>query len=144
MYPAFSFLSRECTPDNGQQSYMMENFNVPKGMPVFVPIYALHRDEAYFANPDIFDPERFSPDRISAIPKGAYLPFGYGPRQCLAERLSYIVMKVALFSVLRSHSIEKCPRTPKDIRPHNLATLVVPDQQIHIVLRMDKRCTGDN
>ena len=82
LYPAFSFLNRVCTPENGQSTYSLRpfmDFDLPEGVPVYIPIYALHRDPAYFSDPLKFDPERFTPENMAKIPKGAYLPFGAGP-----------------------------------------------------------------
>ena len=39
------------------------------------------QDEKYYPNPELFDPERFAEG--NKIPKGAYLPFGDGPRICI-------------------------------------------------------------
>lgn len=111
--------------------------DLPAGTPVYIPIYGLHRDPKIFPNPEIFDPQRFSSENFSKIPKGAYLPFGSGPRQCIAERLAYMAMKIGLFNVLRDYSVEMCERTPNAISPHKLATLVVPDREIFVCLRRD-------
>lgn len=140
LYPAFSFLNRECTPEDGQPTYSLQphlDLEVPAGLPIYIPTYALHRDEEFYPNPHQFDPERFSAENITRIPKAAYLPFGCGPRKCLAERLAYMVMKVGLFNVLRDHSIENCSKTPSHISPHNLVVLVVPDKKIYVRLRRD-------
>lgn len=140
VYPAFSFLNRECTPDDGQKSYSLQpdmNFEVPAGLPIYIPTYALHQDAEYYPQPEKFDPERFSPENIHRIPKAAYLPFGYGPRKCLAERLAYMTMRVGLFNLLRSHTIEKCTETPDKIKPHNLVVLMVPDKKIYVRFRRD-------
>lgn len=110
---------------------------MPAGLPVYIPTYALHRDEDYFPNPLQFDPDRFSAENVSKIPKGAYLPFGNGPRMCLAERLSYMVMKIGLINVLRDFSVERCTKTPREIHPHNLVVLVVPNKKIYVRLRRD-------
>lgn len=39
-------------------------------------------DPEYFAEPEKFDPLRFSPENIDRVPKYAYLPFSGGPRIC--------------------------------------------------------------
>lgn len=143
LYPAFSFLSRECTPDNGRASYSLlpEMAELPKGLPIYIPTYALHRDEAYFPDAEKFRPERFDADdsnnEDNEIPKGAYLPFGLGPRHCLAQRLAYVVMKIGLVNILRCHHIEKCNETPENISPHNLAVLIVPNKDILVRVKKD-------
>lgn len=46
LYPPLPFLDRECTIEKGQY-YSFEpehNFKMPHGMPVYIPVYALHRD----------------------------------------------------------------------------------------------------
>lgn len=55
-----------------------------------MPIYALHHDEKYFPNPEVLDPERFAEGK--QIPKGAYLPFGDGPRICIGKYKHMVIM----------------------------------------------------
>lgn len=81
-YPVIPFLDRTCT----------ENYQLPesdlvieKGSAVYIPIWGLHYDPAYFPNPEKFDPERFSDDRVREIRSGCYLPFGDGPRNCIGN-----------------------------------------------------------
>lgn len=54
---------------------------VRPGDTVIIPIYALHRSELLWEDPDAFRPERFT-DR-KAVDRYAYLPFGDGPRICI-------------------------------------------------------------
>lgn len=44
MYPPLPFLDRECTSDEGYSLSPFHKFCVPKGMPVYIPAYALHMD----------------------------------------------------------------------------------------------------
>lgn len=46
-------------------------------------MYSLHHDPKYYPNPDIFDPDRFTPEEKSKRPNGTFLPFGDGPRHCI-------------------------------------------------------------
>lgn len=52
------------------------------GEGVWLPIYAIHMDEKYYPNPEIFDPERFNDKNKQNIRQGTYLPFGIGPSEC--------------------------------------------------------------
>ncbi|GBM48294.1 hypothetical protein AVEN_98039-1 [Araneus ventricosus] len=58
---------------------------IPKGCPIEVLAYFLHRDEEVFPDPEKFDPERFSPENVLKIPEYAYIPFSAGPRNCIDE-----------------------------------------------------------
>ncbi|KAJ4428809.1 hypothetical protein ANN_25802 [Periplaneta americana] len=55
---------------------------------LIIPIFGLHRDPNYFPDPERFDPERFNDENKHKINPLAYLPFGIGPRICIAVRNS--------------------------------------------------------
>lgn len=47
LFPVLSFLDRECQPPNGETHYSLEpysTFKVPRGMPVYIPAFGLHKD----------------------------------------------------------------------------------------------------
>ena len=55
---------------------------LPRGALVMVCPWLLHRHQRYWKNPDMFDPDRFLPEREGEMTSGAYIPFGLGPRVC--------------------------------------------------------------
>lgn len=71
-----------------------------KGSVILVPIFAIQRDPRHFPNPDLFDPERFSPENKDEIKPYTYMPFGVGPRVCLGARYSSLVAKVLFCHIL--------------------------------------------
>lgn len=80
MYPPVVFLFRLC---NKAFKIPDTKYVVEPGTKILIPVYALHHEEKYFPNPEVFDPERFAEG--NKIPKGAYLPFGDGPRICIGK-----------------------------------------------------------
>lgn len=52
---------------------------------IWISTAGLHSDPKYFPNPRSFDPERFSQENIHKIITGTYMPFGYGPRNCVSN-----------------------------------------------------------
>jgi cytochrome P450 len=54
---------------------------------VYVPVYAVHRHEELWDRPDLFEPDRFSPESVTARDRYIYLPFGAGPRICIGIAL---------------------------------------------------------
>ncbi|KAF8797082.1 Cytochrome P450 3A13 like protein [Argiope bruennichi] len=84
---------------------------LPKGTVITVPIYAMHRDPEFFPDPEKFDPDRFSPEERSKRDPYAYLPFGAGPRNCVAMRFALVEIKVCLAYVILHFKIKRCPET---------------------------------
>src|SRR6185436_9086867 len=56
-----------------------------RGMIVAIPTWTVHRDARWFDAPDAFRPERWDDERVRALPRFAYFPFGGGPRQCIGN-----------------------------------------------------------
>lgn len=54
------------------------------GDSIWIPTQAIHMDEQYFANPEIFDPERFDEKNRQKLKDDAFFPFGVdrGRRNC--------------------------------------------------------------
>ncbi|MEV2220967.1 cytochrome P450 [Nocardia vinacea] len=78
-------------------NYELGGKALPKGAMLLVCPVAVHRDPAIFPNPDEFDPDRWLPAAMESRPKGAYLPFGMGTRQCPGNvfSLTEVALQVA-------------------------------------------------
>jgi len=101
-------LFRECT-----KTYTFENgYKIEKGTTVMIPTCSLHMDEDFFPEPLAFKPSRFA-NGCKPTP-GSYLPFGDGPRICIARRFALLQAKVGLAKVLANYEI--LPST-KNIEP---------------------------
>lgn len=100
LYPPAVFLFRRC---NKAFEIPDTKHVIEPGVKIVVPIFALHHDEKYFPNPEVFDPERFADGK--EIPKGAYLPFGDGPRICIAMRFSQLEVKTCVARLVSQFNI---------------------------------------
>ncbi|HEV7499276.1 MAG TPA: cytochrome P450, partial [Vicinamibacteria bacterium] len=65
-------------------------FVVPAGTVVALAPNVVHRDVRFWAQPDVFDPERFTPEAKAARPRFAYFPFGGGARSCIGEPFAWM------------------------------------------------------
>jgi cytochrome P450 len=74
---------------------------IRKGTPVYVPVYAVHRHRLIWQSPDAFDPDRFAPERARAMHRGAYLPFGAGPRICIGAAFALAESAAILATIIR-------------------------------------------
>ncbi len=77
---------------------------VPQGAMLRITPWVLHRDERWFAQPDRFMPERFLDD-APAIPKGAWIPFGLGPRVCIGQHFAMLEMTLLSAMLLRRYRL---------------------------------------
>ncbi|WTO33671.1 cytochrome P450 [Streptomyces achromogenes] len=57
-----------------------------QGVTVLAPM--LHRQTVWGDNPELFDPERFTPEAEAARPVHAYKPFGTGERACIGRQFA--------------------------------------------------------
>lgn len=57
-------------------------------------------DPEIYPKPEIYDPNRFSPEETEKRHFSSFLPFGLGPRMCIGNRFALILVKVALVKIL--------------------------------------------
>ena len=77
-----------------------------KGDQVLVSQWVLHRDARWFPEPERFDPERFNSERVKALPRYAYLPFGAGPRVCIGNHFAMMEAMLLLATIAQGWRIE--------------------------------------
>ncbi len=91
------------------------------GDTVILPIYTLHRHETLWDAPHAFDPDNFTPEKVKARPRFAYLPFGAGPRVCIGMSFALMEAQLILASVLARVAVE--PR--KGHKPEPVLTMTL-------------------
>ncbi|MEO1686653.1 MAG: cytochrome P450 [Pseudomonadota bacterium] len=77
--------------------------------------WTLHRCEDLWPASDRFDPDRFLPERERGIEKGAYLPFGLGPRLCVGAAFATIEATMILARLMRRYDWRA--QAPERVRP---------------------------
>jgi len=100
LYAPATFIERKANKDITLRvnNYQGE-INVKKGDIIQFPIYSMHRDETQFPHPYAFQPERFMNN--PTFHKYSYLPFGSGPRNCVAKSLALFEAKLAVLHTIR-------------------------------------------
>ena len=69
-----------------------------------------------FPEPEAFLPERFTPERKAALPKGAYVPFGGGSRTCIGMRFGQLEIKAVVTRLLQRFRPELKPGRTMTVR----------------------------
>jgi len=90
-----------------------------KNQIVFLNIAGIHRRPDLWADPDVFDPDRFEGEKEKSLPKFAYMPFGGGPRICIGNHFALMEAQILLATYLQHARFE----TAVDPRPETLITL---------------------
>ncbi|MEV4124163.1 cytochrome P450 [Nocardia sp. NPDC049707] len=73
---------------------------VPDGTAIMFSPYLVQHNKRYYADPESFDPDRWSPDRAADIDKKANLSFGVGRRRCLGDHFAMIEIGLAAAALL--------------------------------------------
>ncbi len=84
-------------------------YRIPARSTVIVSPFVTHRHPAFWEQPEIFDPDRFTPERVAQRPKGAYFPFLGGPHQCIGNEFAMLEMCLILAMVLQRFDVELLP-----------------------------------
>ncbi len=100
LYPPVGFFVREAS-----QTHCMRNKTVPKGSPLLISPWLIHRHQSLWERPNEFDPDRFGTPAGKASLKCAYIPFSSGPRVCPGAAFASQEAMLILASVVRRFTL---------------------------------------
>lgn len=129
LYPSAWALGREAVTD-----VTIRGRTYPKGTQIMASQWAMHRDPRHYRDPLRFDPDRWTPEMRKALPRGAYFPFGDGPRVCIGNHFAMLEAQILLVQLVRRLSLSVEPGQELDFAPS--ITLRVRDG---VKMRVSKR-----
>jgi cytochrome P450/NADPH-cytochrome P450 reductase len=89
---------------------MLGRYRIRKGDIVLVGTLAAQRDPRYWGpDADVFDPEQFAMERVVSRPRHAFIPFSIGKRQCMAQEVTFMMLRVLLFEVYKRYRLRLAP-----------------------------------
>ncbi|CAG8624920.1 2255_t:CDS:2 [Racocetra persica] len=93
-------LIRRC----GIKDEIMNGYVIPKGIPLVIPIYAIHHDPLIWGeDAENFNPSRWLDPEIKAkISTSTYLPFSHGPKNCIGMKIAQFEFKSILSILIRN------------------------------------------
>ena len=89
---------------------MLGRYRVRKDDIILVGTLAAQRDPRYWGpNPDAFDPEQFAPEKVIERPRHAFIPFSIGKRQCMAQEVTFMMLRVVLCVIYTHYRLRLAP-----------------------------------
>jgi len=98
LYPPFWMIDRVAVDDDA-----VGGIRIPAGMLVIPYIYGVHHNPAHWADPAVFDPDRFTPERSAGRHRFAYVPFGGGPRLCIGQNMALVQILLVVATIVRRY-----------------------------------------
>jgi len=132
LYPPAPFVSRRVVRDDIISGYL-----IPADHVVSANICASHRHPQYWNRPEMFDPDRFSPEHPDPGVRRAYFPFGAGPHLCIGNGLALMEIPLILAMIVQRYRLR--PTSSEPVEPAMRLTLRPPNG---LPLRIERRGTG--
>jgi cytochrome P450 len=85
-------------------------WTLPRGALIRITPWVLQRDARWYEEPAEFRPERFMPGAPTP-PRGAWIPFGAGPRVCLGQHFAMLEMTLIAALLLQRYALALPPGT---------------------------------
>jgi cytochrome P450/NADPH-cytochrome P450 reductase len=92
---------------------------------VMVLLPSLHRDPKVWADPEVFEPDRFAPGKMEVLPPNAWKPFGNGQRSCIGRPFAVQEAQMVVASILQRFDI--APADPDYTLRIQQALTIKPD-----------------
>uniref|UniRef100_A0A182NSK6 Cytochrome P450 n=1 Tax=Anopheles dirus TaxID=7168 RepID=A0A182NSK6_9DIPT len=115
-WPPHPLLVRECTKpftipatENGDRA----SIPLKAGDKLYVSVWALHRNEDYYPQPERFDPNRFTGKDVPN--SDTFIPFGIG-RGCLGQEFVKLVVKITLVALVQRFTLKPGERTAEPLK----------------------------
>jgi len=78
---------------------------IPKGTEFYIIVSAHHYNEELWEDPELFMPERFSPENSEGRDPAAWIPFSYGERNCIGMNFALLEIKLVLAMLCRKYLV---------------------------------------
>jgi cytochrome P450 / NADPH-cytochrome P450 reductase len=105
VYPPMPITIRRSLKDG-----TLGRYRIRQGDIVLVGTLAAQRDPRYWGpDPDRFDPEQFAMEKVVNRPRHAFIPFSIGKRQCMAQEVTFMMLRVVLFEIYRRYRLRLAP-----------------------------------
>ena len=125
LFPPVPSITRVLNEDLKVADYV-----IPRGTPVNIPIFLLHRHPKYWEHPDKFDPNRFLEEKPGGS-NFSYIPFSAGHRNCIGQKFALTEELIVVARVIHRFELESVPNEAK-----RLSQLILKSEGgLHVKIR---------
>jgi cytochrome P450 len=96
-------------PRQSKAPDQLGDYELPANSTVLMFYHGVHHNPAVWTDPEVFDPERFSPNRTAQRHSFAFVPFSGGPRKCLGDEFSLLEGPLVLAMMLQRYRVTLTP-----------------------------------
>lgn len=105
MYPIAPAITRTVTAP-----FEFAGYTIPTGAQVIIATTVPHYLPEFYPNPDVFDIDRYLPERKEHRQPGAFAPFGLGHHTCLGAGFAEVEIILTMATVLNAVQLEMVPQ----------------------------------
>jgi cytochrome P450 len=87
----------------------IQGVSVPRGTLLFLASYVTHRHPDFWSDPEGFDPDRWTPEKVATHHRAQYFPFALGPRMCIGAGFAMMEGHLLLPMFLRRYRFDLAP-----------------------------------
>jgi cytochrome P450 len=89
--------------------YSVGEYTIPAGSSILMSQYVMHHDPRYYEKPEEFNPDRWTDDFKTHLPRFSYFPFGGGIRGCIGEPFAWMEGVLIIATVVQEWSMRLIP-----------------------------------
>lgn len=116
LYPPTWVLGRQAIAEDE-----IAGFYIPAQQMLLMSPYALHRHPEFWERPSQYIPERFEERNNTTRPRFTYIPFGAGPRTCIASTFAGLQARLIIANIAQHFRLNLI--NDKEVAPLPLITL---------------------
>lgn len=113
----------------------ISGIKIKSGTNIFISQYVSHRNEKYFKDADIWNPDRWLNNFEKDLPRGAYFPFGMGSKKCVGEHFSKMLAIMFMSMFIYKYEYNFVDEQPK---PKYLVSMI-PDGLVNVIVKSNIR-----
>jgi cytochrome P450 len=104
LYPPVWTIGRHVEND-----YSIGEYTIPAGSSILMSQYVMHHNPRYYEEPERFNPDRWTEEFKSHLPRFTYFPFGGGIRGCIGEPFAWIEGILIIATIAQKWTMRTLP-----------------------------------